>query len=149
MIATPIKEGKGKGGTAMDGGWRPQLRGGSAGGGKDHEDEEILLADRRSSESVRSGKSDLGEDGIEKEREDGDRGDGDEYEHEDESEIGEGQPQRGLSRSTKGTIWVVLMTLSTLIGRRLLRGGFREFFLLFWCFRRVREGLDMRWIVML
>ncbi|KAH7310299.1 hypothetical protein BKA65DRAFT_165382 [Rhexocercosporidium sp. MPI-PUGE-AT-0058] len=105
-------------------GWRPQLRGGGS-GGKDQEDEEILLADRRSSDSVRSLRdatrnwggsctaSELGEDGIEKE---GDDGDG--------SEIGDGVPKRGLSRSTKGTIWVVLMTMSTLVGRRLLRGGF-------------------------
>jgi len=115
-----------KGEEMQDAGWRPQIR--EAKGGK--EDEEILLADRRSSESdtlegsrsrsrSRSVSSRHGDD-LEKE--------GEEDEDDGESLGGEGEEgqQRGLSRSTKGTIWVVLMTMSTLLGRRILRGGFRE-----------------------
>ncbi|CZS94195.1 uncharacterized protein RAG0_04251 [Rhynchosporium agropyri] len=100
----------------QDAGWRPQSQEGK-------EEVEILLNDRRSFESVsgrasaRGDNEDQPEKGIE-----------DEYENESESESENGEsdqgPQRGLSRSTKGTIWVVLMTMSTLLGRRLLRGSF-------------------------
>ncbi|KAL2059887.1 hypothetical protein VTL71DRAFT_10042 [Oculimacula yallundae] len=101
-------------------GWKPQLREGK-------EDEEILLADRRSSESMSlSGRgSERGriEDRAEKEDED-ETEDEDDDGDENDSAKGEGELTRGLSRSTKSTIWLVLMSMSTLIGRRLLRGGF-------------------------
>lgn len=112
----------------QDGGWRPQIR-----EGRRKEDEEILLADRRSSESARTiVNGDVRGSSRTRERGDGEDREGNEFQKdEDESgseddEIMEEGGQRGLSRSTKGTIWVVVMTMSTLIGRRLLRGGFRE-----------------------
>lgn len=116
----------------QDGGWRPQIRG--EGNWTAKEDEEILLADRRSSDSGSGSRNENGNGRLSERGENEDR-DGFEKEGEDEDEDeyrdeGEGEgSRRGLSRSTKGTIWVVLMTMSTLIGRRILRGGFREFFL--------------------
>ncbi|XMA09675.1 hypothetical protein WAI453_002466 [Rhynchosporium graminicola] len=125
----------------QDAGWRPQSQEGK-------EEVEILLNDRRSFESVsgrasaRGDNEDQPEKGIE-----------DEYENESESESENGEsdqgPQRGLSRSTKGTIWVVLMTMSTLLGRRLLRGSFpyREcisprtgFIVLYWLERSTHDS---------
>ncbi|KAH9214712.1 hypothetical protein DL95DRAFT_337427 [Leptodontidium sp. 2 PMI_412] len=111
----------------QDGGWRPQIRG--EGNWTAKEDEEILLADRRSSDSGSGSRNENGNGRLSERGENEDR-DGFEKEGEDEDEDeyrdeGEGEgSRRGLSRSTKGTIWVVLVTMSTLIGRRILRGGF-------------------------
>ncbi len=46
-----------------------------------------------------------------------------------EFDASEKELKGGSKRTTRSTLWMILSVTATLTGRRTLRGGFREFFL--------------------